>query len=229
MQEIWATCDRQYGYILIFAHVYFINDNKNLNLFGDEWCVHSPLKILNGGIFLTRYIVSILLTLHLGNNDLLKRNLMWVHMHPKQKVPSKIRNNNFYELLVLSVKLIFFHTRKKKGKISMFFYAGKPYIKWKNQNQTNGPRMCWVYGRQSRQLEEACLVLVMNPTQAVSTLTFASPMYKHCGSVKSSQPKISASQTGLRVSVSLWLQNILQTWTYVELKLITCSILGMKI
>lgn len=42
------------------------------------------------------------------------------------KVLSKVHNNNFYKLLVLSVKLIFF-IEEKKGKTSMFFYAGKPF------------------------------------------------------------------------------------------------------
>lgn len=51
---------------------------------------------------------------------------MWVHMHPKQKVPSKIRNNNFYELLVLSVKLIFFHIRKKRVKYLCFSMQESP-------------------------------------------------------------------------------------------------------
>lgn len=77
-------------------------------------------------------------------------------MHPKQKVPSKIRNNNFYELLVLSVKLIFFHTRKKRVKYLCFSMQESPISNEKTKIKQMDPG-CAEYVRQAGQATRGSL------------------------------------------------------------------------
>ena len=66
----------------------------------------SGQKILTGSIFLTSYSGSTLLTLHFGNNALLKTSDVGSYACQTQKVNSK-NITIIYELLVLSVNFFF--------------------------------------------------------------------------------------------------------------------------